>query len=208
MSPILLDPFYLIVNDASWLQRLLPQGVKLVQLRVKDHEESEVRAQILKARDSCKAHGAQLVVNDYWRIAIEEECDFVHLGQGDLDTADIPAIRARGIRIGVSTHDDDELERALRLAPDYVALGPIYPTILKQMAFAPQGLEKIGLWKRRIGAIPLVAIGGLTVERGRAALAAGADSVCVVTDVLRASDPEQRTREWIGATRGCSRRTS
>lgn len=200
MSALILDPFYLIVDDAAWLPRLLPAGVKLVQLRVKDREESDVRAQLALARASCAAHGAQLVVNDYWRIAIDEGCDFVHLGQGDLDAADIGAIRAHGLRIGVSTHDDAELDRALSLSPDYVALGPIYPTILKQMAFAPQGLDKIGVWKRLVGAIPLVAIGGLTPERARAALTAGADSACVVTDVLRASEPERRASEWIEAT--------
>jgi thiamine-phosphate pyrophosphorylase len=198
-----LDPFYLVVDHADWLPRLLPQGVTLVQLRVKDGSERELREQIARARDLCAAHGAQLVVNDHWRLAIDLSCDFVHLGQSDLDTADIAAIRAHGLRIGVSTHDHAELERALALAPDYVALGPIYPTLLKQMAFAPQGLEKIGEWKRRSGEIPLVAIGGLTPERARAALAAGADSACVVTDVLRAADPEARAREWVAATRGC-----
>lgn len=200
MSAMRLDPFYLIVDDADWLPRLLPQGVALVQLRVKDRGDPELRAQIARARDLCVAQGAQLVVNDYWRLAIDLSCDFVHLGQGDLDTADIAAIRAHGIRIGVSTHDHAELDRALALSPDYVALGPIYPTLLKQMAFAPQGLERIGEWKRLIGETPLVAIGGLTPERARAALAAGADSACVVTDILRATEPEARAREWVTAT--------
>jgi thiamine-phosphate pyrophosphorylase len=202
VSALLLDPFYLIVDAADWLPRLLPQGVRLVQLRVKDRDEAALREEILRARDLCAAHGAQLVVNDHWRLAIDLACDFVHLGQGDLDTADIAAIRAHGLRLGVSTHDEAELERGLSLAPDYVALGPIYPTLLKQMAVGPQGLDKLSLWKRRIGAIPLVAIGGLTPERARAALAAGADSACVVTDVLRAADPQARTREWVEATRG------
>ena len=111
------------------------------------------------------------------------------------------ALRAGGVRLGVSTHDEAELERALKLKPDYIALGPIYPTILKAMRFAPQGLEKIGEWKRRIGAIPLVAIGGLNVERGRACLEAGADVVSVVTDITLNPDPEARTREWVAATR-------
>jgi thiamine-phosphate diphosphorylase len=195
-----LDPFYLIVDDASWLPRLLPLGVKLVQLRIKDKSEADVRNQVVRARSLCQTHGAQLVVNDYWRIAIEEQCDFIHLGQSDLDDADMPAIRAGGLRIGVSTHDDRELKRALALSPDYVALGPIYPTLLKHMAFAPQGLEKITLWKERVGAVPLVAIGGLTPDRARAALQAGADSACVVTDILRAPDPEARTLQWIAAT--------
>ena len=111
------------------------------------------------------------------------------------------AIRARGLRVGISTHDDAELERALSLEPDYVALGPIYPTILKAMAHPPQGLARIGEWKRRVGDIPLVAIGGLNVERGKACLAAGADVVSVVTDITLNADPEGRAREWIAATR-------
>nr|WP_210327249.1 thiamine phosphate synthase [Methylocystis sp. H4A] len=195
-----LDPFYLIVDDADWLSRLLPQGVKLVQLRVKDRSEADVRAQIATARKTCARHGAQLVVNDYWRLAMEEGCDFVHLGQGDLDAADIPALRRAGVRIGVSTHDGAELGRALSLEADYVALGPIYPTLLKQMAFAPQGLARLGAWKAQIGAPPLVAIGGLTPQRAIAALAAGADSACVVTDILRNAEPEARAREWLSAT--------
>ena len=143
--------------------------------------------------------GAQLIVNDHWRLAIEEGCDFVHLGQGDLDDADLGAIRAAGLRVGVSTHDDAELKQALATEPDYVALGPIFPTLLKQMPWAPQGLAKLTLWKERIGAIPLVAIGGLTPARAAQALAAGADSAAVVTDILRHPDPEGRAREWRAA---------
>lgn len=195
-----LDPFYLIVDEAAWLSRLPPLGVRLVQLRVKDRGEADVRREIIRARELCTAQGAQLIVNDYWRLAIDLRCDFVHLGQGDLDAADIPALRRCGLRLGVSTHDEAELERALALEPDYVALGPIYPTLLKQMAFAPQGLDRIREWRRKIGALPLVAIGGLTPERAKLVLEAGADSACVVTDVLRAADPEARMREWIAAT--------
>lgn len=192
----MLDRFYLIVDDAAWLERLLPHGVRLAQLRVKDLPEPELRSQIGRARDLCAAAGAQLVVNDHWRLAIEEGCDFVHLGQGDLDGADLAAIRRAGLRLGVSTHDDTELDRALATEPDYVALGPIFPTLLKQMPWAPQGLERVALWKQRIGAVPLVAIGGLTPERAQAALDAGADSAAVVTDVLRHADPEARARKW------------
>lgn len=194
-----LDRFYLIVDDAAWLERLLPHGVRLVQLRVKDHAVRELRAQIRRARDLCAAAGAQLIVNDHWRLALDEGCDYVHLGQGDLDDADLPAIRRGGLRLGVSTHDHAELDRALAAAPDYVALGPIWPTLLKEMPWAPQGLDRLGDWKHRIGPIRLVAIGGLTPERARAALAAGADSAAVVTDVLRHPDPEARAREWRAA---------
>jgi len=195
-----LDPFYLIVDTADWLPRLLPQGVRLVQLRIKDRPAGATRDEIARARDFCRSAGAQLIVNDYWRDAIDLGCDYIHLGQEDLDAADIPAIRRHGLRLGVSTHTDEELERALSLEPDYVALGPVWPTLLKEMTFAPQGLARITQWKKRIGDTPLVAIGGLTPARACLALAAGADSACVVTDVLRHPDPEARATEWVSAT--------
>lgn len=198
----MLDPFYLIVESAEWLARLLPCGVKLVQLRIKDKPESTVRAEIEESKALCERHGAQLIVNDYWQQAIGTGCDFVHLGQGDLGAADLWAIRRTGIKFGVSTHDEAELSRALETEPDYIALGPIYPTILKQMAFAPQGLLRITEWKTKTGSIPLVAIGGITLERAARVLQAGADSAAVVTDISRNADPEQRTRDWVNATRG------
>jgi thiamine-phosphate pyrophosphorylase len=196
-----LDPFYLIVDSADWIARLLPHGVRLVQLRVKDQPDAIIHWEILAAKHLCAAAGAQLVVNDYWQAAIDLGCDYVHLGQEDLDDADLPAIRRAGIKLGVSTHDEAELERGLATQPDYVALGPIYPTILKKMPFAPQGLERLGAWKRRIGAIPLVGIGGVSLERAPGVLESGADSAAVVTDITLNPDPEARTRAWATATR-------
>ena len=196
-----LDPFYPIVDSAAWVARLTGAGARLVQLRIKDKDEAWVARETREALGTCAKTGAVMVVNDFWRVAIDEGASWVHLGQGDLDEADIDAIRKAGLRLGVSTHDDGELERALRLDPDYIALGPVYPTILKAMAFAPQGLQRIGEWKRRVGAIPLVAIGGLNVERAKLCLAAGADIVSVVTDITLNADPEARAREWIAATR-------
>ena len=196
-----LDPFYLIVDSADWIARLLPHGVKLVQLRVKDAPTAGVHSEIARAAALCDAAGAVLVVNDYWREAIALGCPWVHLGQEDLDTADLPAIRRAGLKLGVSTHDEAELERALALAPDYVALGPIYPTRLKAMRFAPQGLDRLTTWKRRLGDIPLVGIGGISLERAPGVLAAGADSAAVVTDITLDADPEARTRAWAAATR-------
>lgn len=188
---------YPIVESSAWVRRLLPCGVRLIQLRIKEQTSEELRAEIAAARAMCERAGAQLVVNDHWQLAMEEGCDFVHLGQGDLDTADVPAIRRAGMRLGVSTHDEAELERALRLEPDYVALGPIYPTLLKAMTFAPQGLTRIGEWKRRIGERPLVAIGGITLERLPGVLIAGADSAAVVTDIVRSPHPEARVAAWL-----------
>ncbi len=197
-----LDRFYLIVGAADWIDRLVPLGVKLVQLRIKDRPSEAIADDIIRSTRLCSRHGCQLIVNDYWQAAIDAGCDFVHLGQSDLDTADIPAIRKAGMRLGISTHDHAELDRALFFDPDYVALGPIYPTVLKKMPWAPQGLERLGEWKRLIGHRPLVAIGGLTVERLPGVFAAGADVAAVVTDIVQHADPEARTRAWIDATVG------
>jgi thiamine-phosphate pyrophosphorylase len=188
---------YPIVESAEWVGRLLPLGVQLVQLRIKVGSAVEVSNEIRKAKALCARAGAQLIVNDYWVLAMAEGCDFVHLGQGDLDAADVPALRKAGIRIGVSTHDHVELARALALEPDYVALGPIYPTSLKVMPWPAQGLERITEWKRRIGTTPLVAIGGLTAERLRGVFDAGADIAAVVSDIVRNPGPEARTGEWL-----------
>ena len=195
---------YPIVDDGSWIPRLAAEGVRLVQLRIKEQPQRTVRAQIEAAHGYCRAAGVQLIVNDYWQLALESGCDFVHLGQGDLDCADVPALRRAGVRLGISTHDEAELERALALRPAYVALGPIYPTLLKVMPWRPQGLARLSEWKRCIGSIPLVAIGGITLERLAGVFAAGADVAAVVTDIVRASDPEGRVRQWL-AVASCVR---
>ncbi len=193
----MMERFYLLVGHVSELELLVPLGVKLVQLRIKDAPEAEIRRQITRARDFCAVHKAQLVVNDYWQAALDLRCDFVHLGQEDMDTADFAALRRAGVRFGLSTHDETELERALSHDPAYIALGPVYPTLLKKMKWGPQGLDRVSDWKKAVGQTPLVAIGGLTPERVPGVLAAGADSVAVVTDIQHAENPEARTREWI-----------
>lgn len=196
-----LDRFYPIFDNTDWLTRLLPLGIKLVQLRIKDKSDDETRAEIIKGKALCEQYGAQLIVNDYWQIAIDEKCDFIHLGQEDLDVADIKAIRAAGIKIGLSTHDNDELDRALSYAPEYLALGPVYPTILKKMKWSEQGLDKVTEWKKLVGDTPLVAIGGMSVERAQGAFDAGADIVSAVTDITLNDDPEARIKQWINVTR-------
>jgi len=196
-----LDRFYLIVDSAAWIARLLPCGVRLAQLRIKNQPDATIRAEIKEAKALCERHGAKLVVNDHWQQAMDAGCDFIHLGQGDLATADLAAIRRAGVRFGVSTHDEAERSRALDVSPDYIALGPIYPTILKAMAFAPQGLPRIAEWKKKIGKTSLVGIGGITLDRVAGVLQAGADSAAVVTDIARNADPEQRARDWVKATR-------
>ena len=195
------DRFYPIVDTVAWVERLAKLGVRTLQLRAKNLDQTVARELVRGALKAAEGTKCEIVVNDYWQAAIESGCDFVHLGQGDLDTADVKAIRNAGVRLGISTHDHAELDRALSYDPDYVALGPIYPTLLKEMIWEPQGLDRIGEWKKLIGDRPLVAIGGLTLERALACLEAGADSAAVVTDIVRAPNPEARAKEWIAATR-------
>jgi len=192
-----LDAFYPIVPDVDWLRRLVPLGVRTLQLRLKDATDGEIRRQIAESLEITRRHGCQLIVNDYWAEAIALGADYVHLGQEDLAAADVGALRAAGIRIGVSTHDHTELETALAIAPDYVALGPIYETKLKVMKWAPQGLDRLAEWRARIGDVALVAIGGFTPARATLARGQGADSVAVITDFITHENPEARVREWL-----------
>lgn len=192
-----LDPFYPIVPDFNWLMRIVPLGVKSVQLRIKDASLSEVRRQIAESVVLTRRHGCQLIVNDFWEQAIDAGANYIHLGQEDLAEADLAAIKKAGMRLGISTHDEAELETALAAEPNYVALGPIYETKLKAMKWAPQGLERIAAWRRRIGKLPLVAIGGITPERAGGVMAAGATSVAVITDFITHQQPEQRVRTWV-----------
>lgn len=192
----MLHPFYPIVPNADWVERLVPLGVKTIQLRMKDAAQDAIRDAIRRSMEITARHDCQLIVNDYWRDAIELGADYVHLGQEDLAAADVAAIKRAGMRLGISTHDHEELEKALAADPDYVALGPIYKTKLKKMKWAPQGLKRIEEWKSLIH-VPLVAIGGITVERAAAVRAAGADSIAVVTDIITHPEPEKRTLEWL-----------
>lgn len=192
-----LAPFYQIVDDAHWLERFLPLGLELVQLRIKDKPLSHIRDQVKTAKALCDEANCQLVINDYWQIAIDEGCDMIHLGQEDLADAELKTIKQHHLKLGLSTHDRAELQIAIDAEPDYIALGPVYHTILKAMKWRPQGVDKVTRWKQRLGDIPLVAIGGLSVERAAAVYHAGADAICVVTDVLLHEQPEQRLSQWL-----------
>lgn len=202
---IALARFYPIVPDSRWLERIAPLGIRLAQLRIKDQPLETMRREIEASLAIARQYGIVLIVNDYWQEAIDAGAEFVHLGQEDLASADAAALKRAGVRLGISTHDEAELETALAAAPDYVALGPIYETKLKVMKWAPQGLAKIRAWKARIGLLPLVAIGGITPERAPGVIAAGADSVAVITDFLAAPHPEARVKlwvDWAGASAG------
>jgi thiamine-phosphate pyrophosphorylase len=192
------DRFYPVVDSVAWVTRLAALGVGTIQLRAKDLDDSRSLQLVSDALAVTKGTNTRLVVNDYWRAAIVAGAKHLHLGQEDLAEADLKAIRDAGLSLGLSTHDDEELENALRAKPDYVALGPIFPTTLKSMRFAPQGIAKISEWKKRIGNIPLVAIGGIKLEQAAEIFAAGADSIAVVSDVTQNADPDARVRAWLG----------
>jgi thiamine-phosphate pyrophosphorylase len=192
------DRFYPVVDSVAWVARLALLGAGTIQLRAKNLSAADALQTVKDALEVIRGTSAKLVVNDYWRAAIEAGAKHLHLGQEDLAGADVAAIREAGLTLGISTHDDKELETALAANPDYVALGPIFPTTLKSMRFAPQGIPKITEWKKRVGEIPLVAIGGIKLEQAREIFAAGADSIAVVSDVTQNPEPDARVRAWLG----------
>jgi thiamine-phosphate pyrophosphorylase len=191
------DRFYPVVDSIAWVKRLAALGVGTIQLRAKDLDDARALQIVSDALAAVAGTPVKLVVNDYWRVAIVAGARHLHLGQEDLAEADLKAIRDAGLSLGLSTHDDEELETALRAEPDYIALGPIFPTTLKSMRFAPQGIPKITEWKRRVGEIPLVAIGGIKLEQAGEIFKAGADSIAVVSDVTQNADPDARVRAWL-----------
>src|ERR1700722_17950274 len=200
------DRFYPVVDSVAWVARLALLGVGTIQLRAKNLSEADALQTVKDALEVIKGTAAKLVVNDYWRAAIAAGAKHLHLGQEDLADANIVAIRDAGLTLGISTHDDEELATALAADPDYVALGPIFPTTLKSMRFAPQGVPRISEWKKRVGNIPLVAIGGIKFEQAAAIFAAGADSIAVVSDVTQNADPDARVKQWPGDSAEATRK--
>ena len=193
-----LDPFYLIVPDAASVARFAKLGVRTIQLRAKALSSAAARREIIASLDATMGTACQLIVNDYWREALSVGADYIHLGQEDLADADLATIKAAGIRIGISTHDQAELAVALATEPDYIALGPIFPTTTKSTGRPAQGLAQITAWRAMIpDHCPLIAIGGITLEHAPALIAAGAQSCSVVSDVLSHARPDARTRDWL-----------
>ncbi len=196
--PPLLAPlkFYAVVPDAAWVERMVAAGANTVQLRAKDLRGDALRREI--DRSVAAAHGTrtQLFINDYWQEAIAAGAYGVHLGQEDMDEADLAAIAAAGLRLGISTHSDTELARALAVHPSYVACGAIFPTTTKVMPTAPQGLAQLTAYVAAAGNTPTVAIGGITLENAREVLATGVSALAVVRAVTEANDPEAVVKEF------------
>lgn len=184
--------FYPVVPTAEWVERLLGWGVRTIQLRIKvvDHTPAEILAEVVAAIDAGKAvPGTQVFINDHWQLALAAGAYGVHLGQEDLDTADIEALRNAGIRLGLSTHTPAELERAKAVQPSYLAIGPIYPTTLKVMPYEPVGLERLAAWAKLAAPYPVVAIGGISLDRLPGVMACGVDGAAVVSALTLAADP-------------------
>ncbi|RBO82695.1 thiamine phosphate synthase [Marinomonas aquiplantarum] len=189
---------YPVVDSIYWLERVLKQGVRIAQLRIKDADSAQLDEQIQQAILLGKTYQAQVFINDYWEKAIEYGAYGVHLGQEDLLVADLARIQQAGLRLGVSTHGYFEIARALAFKPSYIALGHIYPTQTKQMPSQPQGLKRLQHYVNLLkGHYPTVAIGGINCERFAAVTATGVNSVAMVTAITLAESPEQVTRFLI-----------
>lgn len=188
---------YPVVDSLEWISRLLDVGVRTLQLRIKDRPAAEVEPTIQQAIVLGNACQARLFINDYWQLAIKHQAYGVHLGQEDLEVADLEAIRRAGLRLGISTHNDDEIDRALAVNPSYIALGHIFPTQTKLMPSSPQGLEQLKRHLARLENIPTVAIGGISIERAPAVLACGVGSIAVVSAITQAADWRDATQQLL-----------
>jgi len=188
---------YPVVDSVMWIERLLEAGVRTLQLRIKDKQDHEVEADIVAAIALGKRYAARLFINDYWRLAIKHSAYGVHLGQEDLETTDLSAIRNAGLRLGVSTHNDMEIDVALAARPSYIALGHVFPTQTKQMPSAPQGLAQLASHVTRLKDYPTVAIGGISLARAPQVLATGVGSIAVVSAITQAADWRLATQQLI-----------
>ncbi len=190
---------YAVLPDAAWVARMARADVPTVQLRFKSDDARAVQHEVDAAVAAVRGTGALLFINDHWQAAINAGAYGVHLGQEDIAAADLDAICAAGLRLGLSSHGYAEMLRVERLNPSYIALGAVYPTTLKVMPTAPQGPGRLAAYARLLRDHALVAIGGIDAQRLPAVLASGVGSVAVVRALLSAAQPERVAAEWIAA---------
>jgi hydroxymethylpyrimidine kinase/phosphomethylpyrimidine kinase/thiamine-phosphate diphosphorylase len=189
---------YPIVDRADWIERLLPLGVDMIQLRVKDLQGSELEKEIQRGVAIAQRHGARLYVNDHWRLALRFGAYGVHLGQDDLPGVDLAALHGAGLRLGLSTHGLAEIARALAVFPSYLAIGTLFESPSKTFAHKPLGLD-VFRKLRPLAPVPVVAIGGITLERAAEVRAAGAEGLAVISDLVRTTDLPARVAAWLRA---------
>jgi thiamine-phosphate pyrophosphorylase len=184
------------------LAAFLAGGARFLQLRDKSPSTAARLALADAVVEQAHAAGARVIVNDRADVARLTAADGVHVGQDDLTVDDARRLLGADAIVGLSTHDESQIEAAARTSASYVAVGPIYGTATKDTGYQPRGLDLV----RRAAAIlrpgagqagkPVVAIGGITLARVPEVLAAGADSVAIISDLL-AGDPEERIREFL-----------
>lgn len=189
---------YPVVDSSAWVETLLALGVKTIQLRIKERT-AYLADEIKRSIALAKQYQAILFVNDHWDLALDLGADAVHLGQEDLDSADLHAIHAQGLLLGVSTYCYYEVGRAHALCPSYIAIGPVYPTNSKELAFAAQGIEQLQRWRRTLN-YPLVAIGGISLERAPEVVATGVSGVALISAITAAADPRHATEQLLRIT--------
>lgn len=190
---------YAVLPDAAWVGRMARAGVPTVQLRFKSGDASAVEQEVRAAVDAVRGTGACLYINDHWRAAIAAGAYGVHLGQEDMDVADLSAIRAAGLRLGLSSHGYAEMVRAESYAPSYIAMGAVYPTTLKKMATAPQGPGRLSAYARLLSHLPTVAIGGISAHELAVIKATGVGSMAVVRAITAERDPEAAAHRLMSA---------
>lgn len=182
---------YPVVDSIEWLEKLMPLGITTIQLRIKN-PAANLSHMIAQAVSLAQRYQVRLFVNDHWQLAIEHGAYGVHLGQEDIQRADLKAISKAGLRLGISTHSYYEIARAHAISPSYIAIGPIYATNTKLMKFSERGLKRLGQW---VGLLKprylLTAIGGISLERAPGVLATGVTSCAVVTAITQADDYRQ-----------------
>lgn len=175
----------------------MPLGITTIQLRIKN-PGSNLSDMIAQAVSLAQKYQVRLFINDHWQLAIEHGAYGVHLGQEDIDSADLKAISEAGLRLGISTHSYYEIARAHAIGPSYIAIGPIYPTKTKVMKFSERGLERLSQWVKLLKPrYSLTAIGGISLERAPGVLATGVKSCAVVTAITQAEDYQQTVSEFL-----------
>ena len=188
---------YVIVDSYEWIERLIHVGVKTLQIRIKDRSPEQAEEEVACCIALAKQHQVRLFVDDFWQLAIKYQAYGVHLGQEDLLTADLNAIQQAGLRLGVSTHNREEIELVLPLRPSYIALGHIFPTQSKIMPSAPQGIANLTAQVKDLGDIPTVAIGGITASHFADVLATGVGSIAVISAVTQAEDWQSAVKNLL-----------
>lgn len=181
---------YGVMPDADWVKRMVDAEIPTVQLRFKSEDRIKIKKQIRESVKATQDSKTLLFINDYWQEAIDEEAYGVHLGQEDLETADLDAIRDAGLRLGLSTHGYAEMAYADRFCPSYIAMGAVFATTLKKMPTSPQGLGRLYQYAKLLSHYPLVAIGGIDQDSIHAAAKSGVGSVAVVRAITQAKDPK------------------